>query len=738
MTAIMKYRIAVAWLIGLAPLAATTARGEPAVRIDAIEVGYSNVYRPGHMAPVFVKLTNTQPAPFEGEIRAVQADDDGDRLHWRIDAPLAANSTQWRHILICPSPGALADGDVSISVGSAAGGGYRSVVSMGLSMFDPLYRSLMPIDPEALVDGEWTIGVIGVGVGLFGSLPNHFTTGEPVRVVVVPAERVPSMWQGLDMIDVLYWSNPRAEDLGDDQRKALVQWVWRGGHLILGLGSYAAQLAGRDAALAEIIPVTVKQTGVRVADLTALHRALGGGLGGMPAAVARVVPRHGAYVLARDATDGLPLLCRWAKGCGSVTVMSVTVDDAQLRTTNPSYASALLARLVGLRSGPGSAGLYYSVSVTDKLGSYLDSTAEGGAIVTIVILMCLAYALVAGPGTWLYLRAKGLRHLSWWVFGAVVLVATLAGVLLSLFQIRSEKINAAVVLDLANGSNYGVVQGYFGVYVPEHRSPELEIGTDPEAALLPMIDPAGKTFGGYPDEKDYQLDLADPTHLKVPVRRTIKRLAVSWRGDVGYNVAGWAQVTRRADREAAVADVAGEITNNLPEKLTKTLLIFFCPGPRPLTTVASVGTIEPGQTVRFDSATERRFTVRTLASLHKTLGRNLGLGMPGTNVGSRDFWMQVLMASTLSQYDQPIGHGVQPTANRLCWARLDRFDQIHTGQALLIGEVDAGTFMPVPVRVDGREVDASGSTVVRVLIPVRSPAAGPTAASDRPVTDTEG
>ena len=123
----------------------------------------------------------------------------------------------------------MADGSVSISVGSVAGGRYRPVDSASLGRLAP--ASVMPFVPTPLEEGEWVIGVVGDGAGLFGTLnsPTTFKPSEPVRVVVVPTTRIPSMWQGLDMLDVLYWDDPQPGALDDAQQQAVAQWGWRGG-----------------------------------------------------------------------------------------------------------------------------------------------------------------------------------------------------------------------------------------------------------------------------------------------------------------------------------------------------------------------------------------------------------------------------------------------------------------------------------------------------------------------------
>ena len=63
--------------------------------------------------------------------------------------------------------------------------------------------------------------------------------------------------------------------------------------------------------------------------------------------------------------------------------------------------------------------------------------------------------------------------------------------------------------------------------------------------------------------------------------------------------------------------------------------------------------------------------------------------------------------------------GARPTRRSL--VRLDRCDQVHPGQALLIARADR--YLPVPLAVDGDAVPATGETIVRVLMPARRSAA---------------
>jgi len=594
-------------LTAVVVLAVFAAAASAQVRIEAVEMGFSNVYRPGHMVPVFVKLSTEGGETVDGELRAVQTDDDGENLYWRQSAPLAAAEAQWRQVLISPQPGALLDGTLSISYGLTDGGGYDPAASVDLGGYGKTGRAVMPVTPRALEAGQWVLGVIGPGPGPWAVLESAgVQTGEPVEVVTVPPARVPVRWLGLDMVDVLVWSDPQPDQLTDEQRLALVQWVWRGGHLVVALGSHALELnAASD--LAEILPVRAEQLAVQVPSMEPLHAALGlsgGGDGGMAVGV---TPRSGAHVMAWERGMRLPLLCRWARGAGTVTVLSTTIDQAGFDNGSMLYRARCLGALAGVRvhSDPV---VGHGLPLTDTLAEHLDSGEVGSLLVVVVVALCAVYVVAAGPGTWLLARWTHRTHLSWWWFGIVVAAATGASVLFSLFGIRGESAVNAVVLDLTSGSTYGVAQGYVGLYVPDHRAPEVTIEGDPQAALTPMIrvaDPPGGGFEGYPDPRTYAVDLAAPTTLKPYVRRTIKRLAVSWRGDVEHTVTGHAELDVVEDPiDGRRLVVSGTITNDLPADLTEAILLVAPGGRGNPIVVVGLGDVEASSTVAFTTAAD--------------------------------------------------------------------------------------------------------------------------------------
>ena len=735
-------------LIWLALGGVTVATGAPAVRIESVEVGFDGYYRPGHMVPVFVRLTNTQAEAFNGYLQVVHSDDDGDLVRWRCEAALGPRQrNQVRMVLMCPKSDTIgSDANVAVSVTDAGG---TPVDFCMLNEPDERSRRLLRRLPAPVVAGRRVVGVIGSGAGVLGQLntPEDVQqalvhTAEPVHVLAVPPRSVPATWQGLDMIDVLFWDNPRAQDLDNDQQAALDQWVRRGGQLVVGLGNDAGQLVSGKGKLRDLLPVRVVRTGVPVKRLHVLGDALLGwqyrGWLDHETWVVTVLPRPGASAWTGTRYPGKPLLYRWARGAGGVTAMCTTLRNSRIGQ-DPWYDSRrALAELLGIRVYSQAPGDQFPASVSRGMSSYLDSAGVGGLLVGLAVLMMLGYAAVAGPGTWLYLRYKNKRHLSWWVFGAAVVAATLGSVLLSLFGIRGASVSNALVLDLPAGSSWAVVRGYFGLYEPSHRTVTVGLVDDEHGWLVPMIEPSRLGLGGFPDVRQYDVDSARLTELSVPVRRTIKRFALSWQGDVGAEVKGSMslepiEVQDAKARGGVRSDwiLRGSIVNGLPVDLRQPVLIYA----QPPTSAADdgyralrLGDIPSGQTLAFDNykvLTARDPRTRDRAKLtayHKRLCSRLSLTTFGFDVPvGKDFLSQMGMLSTLALYDQPRrGQGRNdPLLMREVLGRMDRSDQIRAGRALLIAAAD--DYMPAKLRFDRRSVEVTGTTVVRVLFDVAAP-----------------
>ncbi len=721
------------WPVLALLLLAGGARADGPIRIEEVQIGYQQVYRPGHVTPVFVRVRNDLAVPFAGELVVQQNDDDGERLRWHAPVSVNPNDTAWWMVLMIPRPGAIDAGQVELSLLDGRG---RGMDSQNLRAA----RSA-PLEPgDARV-----VGVIGNTLGAMDVLNRANAegsgtfTGEPIRVLGVPTGRLPVVWAGLDGFDVLYWDDPRPQDLSAEQQQALIEWVRRGGQLVVGLGSGAAEFASADSPLGRMLPVAVVRTGRTLNDLHPLGQALlGRGYGDQlvgPATVVQTELRSRAIAQARSASLPGPLLARWSYGAGSVTAMATTLRDGGLVDARWPLGRALAA-LLGIRAYA-QPREQMSVGLTGGLGGHLDSSAVGGTLVGLVVLLSLLYALAAGPGIWLYLRFKNRMHLSWWAFGALVAVATVTSGLLSLVGIKSTSITQAVVVDLDAGSAVGVVRGHLGLYVPAHRDVRVTLGRDEFGLLTPMIDTQAffGPSGGFPDVRTYDLP-AEPGQasldlrtLEVPIRRTIKRLRLCWQGDLRGTVFGQVRVFNEHD-------AGGMIRNALGVELHNAVLVYPAADTSLGLYVLPLGTLADGSDVKFDSSTLPTNSTRKPLSLydfHRVVVRDrLGISSTlfggfggGAGEGLLPFEPLVTMLSTLELYDQPDSEN-EHRRQRLTRSALGRWDRsamlwpgLGEGRALLIAE--APGYLPADIDIEGADPDVTGRAVVRVLLDVPLP-----------------
>jgi hypothetical protein len=277
---------------------------------------------------------------------------------------------------------------------------------------------------------------------------------------------------------------------------------------------------------------------------------------------------------------------------------------------------------------------------------------------------------------------------------------------------------------------------------------KLELLDDPNAQLTPMIDPESGSSGGYPDVLSYTIASQQPTGLDVPIRRTIKRFTVNWRGDAGGKISGELTVLANPTNQAAFGHVEGWIRNDLPVSLTDAVLVYAGPGANRYR-VYRIGLLPAGRIVNLDSASARSSDVLALQEFQRRIVRdelNLRTHMFGEPSGNLPFAPVVSMLSTLQLYSQPLeDEGLRLT--RDCLGRLDRGNMVLPGRAFVAPVAgqpatadraaipalpgDPGTpgmalliatvedFMPPRIRYDGGPIGSAGPMVVRCVMNTR-------------------
>jgi len=280
-----RSRRLVAWLL-LVAVAAAALTGRLAlgqsddglpVSIDLRSFGLGNHARPGSWAPM--RMTLLDLGEYDGQARRAElawsvGDADGDRM--LVSREITLNRglpvTTWLHV---PLPFDADRGDVwTVSVRALDDRG-RPTRLLGERRFAPNQW----VDPL-----EGVIGGVGQRVS---TLPRYAlsarfartssvppTLHEPHRLVAgLEPEDLPDRWMGFAMLDTLVWTGGDPSSLTGDAANALVEWVHRGGHLVVVLPTLG--MNWNTPRLAELLP---EATYDRVEGLVLSDRESAGGL----------------------------------------------------------------------------------------------------------------------------------------------------------------------------------------------------------------------------------------------------------------------------------------------------------------------------------------------------------------------------------------------------------------------------------------------------------------------------
>ena len=318
-------------------LAQRSARGP---EVENMRVGFdasistlkaSNSFKIGTWTPVWVQLRGGSER-FSGFMDVIVGDDDGTPTSFRMPVEVGANQSQ--RFTAYARPGSrepeftirLLDQD-----GRRVGGASQATV--------------MPAPPESIMPDETMILTMGrpQGVEMIAELPGFQSAnrgpsrnaGEEIVTARIDAQtriRCPARWYGYDAARAIVVDTGDRETVAslDALRgQALVDWVERGGHLVVAVG--ANWQAVRDSVLAPILP-GLPSGQERVPSLEALDTFAGSNKPitppGTPAVMVtklEEVEERGGTVL--SVTSNLPLVVRGPYGFGRVTLIALDVDQ---------------------------------------------------------------------------------------------------------------------------------------------------------------------------------------------------------------------------------------------------------------------------------------------------------------------------------------------------------------------------------------------------------------------------
>lgn len=748
-------------------------------------------YREGTWLPILVELSSEGNAPaFEGTLRIVQRDRDGDLAITEQPVAVQGQRRYWLYPVAAPLrdeyPFSIqlldADGNVTKLRDLQTGEAVDRLVSQDplvalateeyliLDISDRLVPQLLALRSPRNAGDE--------------DAANPFT--RPPLFGRLSPKNLPPHACGLDPVNAIVWDNADPSTLADaHQLQAIIEWVYRGGILVLGVGAtwepmqkspLEPLLPGPLSAAAEVRTLTMddkEKTSARE-----LRKPI------VTCPLARSTLRQGSRVLESDrnlAAERNVMICRRAVGRGQVVYVGARLRD--LSEAGVGHGG-LMAQLLGLRrqtQGEAQRNRRAEVELFPQVVRMVGFETESGLYLLFALVFVAAYILLGTLGTWHWLRSRDKVRHSWLAFAAVTVVASL----LSLGAVRvirgiGHTVEELSVVDLRAVECEGqptapaVATSFFGLRTGSHERLDVIQPGDwakiDEAAAMPCslrVLPAGpgqRTESFVAPETYRTL----PTRARVedvPFRATLKQFEGTWHGELHGRVVA-SLTCREINRQYELDDDAW-IRNELGTDLQDCLLILAESDPDPkgatrrwagqLRVVPIQGpsggrrirqgeTVDRLRTLAYDpnpGTNVRRRNPAELAVFQAEWASRLGAEVeqvqtdPSTRVrGAGPAQNALLLLTTFAEL-RPVTDSILGSRDlaRTNLAGLDLSDLITKDTALLVGFSNA----PGPARLCCRTAGQnrrfrpltarSAMTLYRILIPMKVRGAQPAAPS---------
>jgi hypothetical protein len=415
--------------------------------------------------------------------------------------------------------------------------------------------------------------------------------------------------------------------------------------------------------------------------------------------------------------------------------------------------------LIASRVGDAQKSMYTESTQTVDAGRELnDKTMElenkSLWFISVAVIFFIVYWLVAGPGAFFFLLAKGRGGANWFVFAAAALVFTFLPDLKHFSVVRSTPAQA-------DSQAIAHVYSRFGLYIPLDGNQTLEIkDSSPGTAadLSAYAIPPGDLKDSAPNDigPPYVVPITDATSgestvVHVPYRRTLKKLEASWTGDpTATGLTGGIEGTAKLDDGTRVE---GKLTNGTGRKLRDVYFAYRWHANHPGYDLQNADYLiylpewAPGVTL--DLATDLRYELDRdgkahLIQLIRADGPNPGNGQKcrGTIQGEWEpFWLRNLTGNiasdgtmelgpsliVLSLFDRlkPSQRAPDDNSDRLELVRrgarrLDCSAALAAGSMVIIAGEDltGPSGLPIPLEVNGDRVDGNGQRLYQFVVPM--------------------
>ncbi|MCA9285323.1 MAG: hypothetical protein KDA22_08925 [Phycisphaerales bacterium] len=548
------FRRLVALALLLLPAVGAAAQDDVVVELEQFGVG--STFRPGDLVGIRLRLTSGGDAARGVQLVWEVENADGDIAeHMRT---LAVNpgqpASRWLYARLAPRTSTSSVWSVRVYADNDGRRG-QELGSVRISPATASVGAAVPIElsqSAIAVLGQSRLGIDGYDAALSGEvLPR--ASMEITRVATgLTVRDLPDRWEGLAPFEMVIWSDPSAnapQSLGSDEATALLEWVRRGGHLVLSLPqagnpwSLGGQATHRlHAILPTVAPRRVEgapywwlaqvlsktsmlrnleaDTLVQVFDPQTLDNGWEPFLA-LPSTANNATPGSNAPSSLQGLTpelaaslDRAVVAVQRLYGHGRITLLGIDVDATSRRSLLAilPQPDAFWNRILGRRQSTPTPEELRTLNDADppKLTPTRNTadTLGGGELVSGLIGMAgeaalgtfaafalfAVYWLVAGPVGYALLKRRRIERHAWLAFVAASAVFTLiawgGGAMLRLRDVRTQHVTF-----LDHVSTYGGVR-------PEGDEPQLQRATSWFSIYLPGYGPTRVGLGGRAGARD--------------------------------------------------------------------------------------------------------------------------------------------------------------------------------------------------------------------------------------------
>lgn len=584
-------------------------------------LGLGGIVQRGVWTPVRMDLTNTGAENIEVHCRWLLSDEDGDELiAERSNITLQPMRPQGVWLYATPPMSTRPNQTWTFQAVEVSSGELINQAQVQLS-------SSAVAEPSVNL-----VGVCGFkGMGLTPWL-RWSTHHEELRLVRgLTLETLPDRWYGLDSLSSLIWmpgegGQPTDSRMSESSKRALREWVHRGGHLVLVLPYAGQQWTGADSGLADLIepikaddivqararpPISVFGV-LRSTDPVGLNWFdLSQAPGYTSLADVDIAQRPATLPpgVSPPPAELKPLIVGKRFGFGQVTLVGIDLSDPDaLKSIDAFRTHRVWTRIFSWRAsktgellpnsefdGPQTRNQYMETKNAQQteLGNWMSSRVaregETGPAIGLAFVLFIIYAVCAALTFPNLLKSKGWQRHSWMLFVCIVaLFSIVAWGGAWVMRPISTSASHFTVLDIDGNTNMVRAQSWQSILIPTFATADVALASDNDGFsrmdVLNLLASPGNDLmpdsPGYPDRRTYAFDAARPNEVAVPMRSTTKSLKIDFLGQITGPQDGLSRPWSMPTSSLRIGNnglPAGTITHDFPGELTD-VRIIFCPG----------------------------------------------------------------------------------------------------------------------------------------------------------------